>query len=82
MSDFSFSIEKPGKTIFLLKSKSKPHQGGKKRKEVPLLGTLQEYQTQKAQAESQSQPVDLFAGLKKNKENQKQKKGKDNEMND
>ena len=48
MSDFSFSIEKPGKTIFLLKSKSKPHQGGKKRKEVPLLGTLQEYQSQKA----------------------------------
>ena len=49
---------------------------------MPLLGTFQEYQTQKTQAESQSQPVDLFAGLKKNKEAQKQRKGKDNEMND
>ena len=42
----------------------------------------QEEQHQQKRAESQSQPVDLFAGLKKNKEAQQQKKGKNNEMND
>ena len=66
----------------MLKSKSKPRQGGKKRKQVELLGSLQDYQSQKAQAESQSQPVDLFAGLKKVKAEQQQKKGKSNEMHD
>ena len=35
----------------MLKSKTKPHQGGKKRKQVELLVTLQDYQAQKAQAE-------------------------------
>ena len=49
---------------------------GKKRKVVPLLGSIQDYQTQKEQADSQSQPIDLFAGLKKVKENQKQKNDK------
>ena len=75
-----FPTEKPGKTIYLLKAKSKPHMAGKKRKVVPLLGSIQDYQTQKEQAESQSQPIDLFAGLKKVKENQKQKKGQEQKM--
>ena len=46
------------------------------------MGTIQEYQAQKAQAQAQNQPIDLFAGLKKNKEGQKPKPGKDAKMND
>ena len=53
---------------------------GKKRKVVPLLGSIQDYQTQKEQADSQSQPIDLFAGLKKVKAEQKQKKGQEQKM--
>ena len=66
----------------MLKSKTKPQAGGKKRKIVPLLGSIQDYQTQKAQAEGTAQNIDLFASLKKAKEGQKPKPGKEGKMND
>ena len=46
------------------------------------MGTIQEYQAQKAQKEGQNQPIDLFASLKKAKEGQKPKPGEDAKMND
>ena len=73
---------KPGKTIHLLKAKSKPFVGGRNRKKVPVLGSIQEYQAQKVQKSGQNQSIDLFASLKKNKEGQKPKAGKDAKMNE
>ena len=37
------AAEKNGKTLHLLKSSSKPSKTGKKRKEIPILGTYQQY---------------------------------------
>ena len=45
------STGKPGKTIHLLKAASKPVVSGKKRKKIPVLGSLQDYQAQQAQKE-------------------------------
>ena len=63
-SDFIL-IEKPGKTLALLKERSKPVQCGRKRKKVETLGTYAQYKEskQKPQASdsapelSQSQPI-------------------------
>ena len=49
-------LEKPGKTLFLLKSKSKPTPSEKKRKKVPLLGPFEKYVEQsKKKADTQIQ---------------------------
>ena len=40
---FFYCLEKNGKTLHLLKSNSKPSKAGKKRKEIPILGTYQQY---------------------------------------
>ena len=45
------STEKNGKTLHLLKSKSKPVPGGRKRKKLPVLGTFEQY------AESKKKPA-------------------------
>ena len=42
-----FGIVKPGKTLYLLKQKSKVRATGKKRKVIPLMGTIQDYHTAK-----------------------------------
>ena len=41
------NIEKPGKTLDLLKTKSKPIAAEKKRKKVPILGSFSDYQESK-----------------------------------
>ena len=51
----SLTIEKSGKTIHLLKAGSKPFVGGKKRKKVELLGTLDQFK------ESKKKPVPSVA---------------------
>ena len=38
-----FHIEKNGKTLHLLKSKSKPVPAGRKRQKIPVLGSFGEY---------------------------------------
>ena len=43
-------VEKNGKTLHLLKSSSKPSKTGKKRKEIPILGTYGEYSESKQKA--------------------------------
>jgi len=45
-----FPIEKNGKTLHLLKSGSKPVQGGKKRKQIPIMGTFGQYNESKKKA--------------------------------
>lgn len=40
-------LEKPGKTLYLLKAKSKPIQSGRKRKKIELLGTFAQYKESK-----------------------------------
>ena len=54
------SSEKPGKTLFLLKSKSKPVPSEKKRKKVPLLGPFEKYVEQskkKSDTQIKEQPT-------------------------
>ena len=44
----SFDLaEKSGKTIHLLKAKSKPIQSGRKKKKLPMLGTFQDFKDSK-----------------------------------
>jgi len=44
------TTEKPGKTLHLLKARSKPIQAKRQRKKVPLLGTFGQYKESKAKA--------------------------------
>lgn len=50
------SIEKSGKTLHLLKAKSKPQKSGRKRKVIPTLGTFSQYKESKSKA-SLAKPV-------------------------
>ena len=45
-----------GKTIHLLKQSSKPALAGKKRRKVPLLGSLEQFKESKKKPMSQAQP--------------------------
>ena len=56
---YLFSTEKAGKTIHLLKARSKPIQSGRKRKKVSRLGTFEDYKSSKKKAEAaqQQQPA-------------------------
>ena len=45
-----FATEKNGKTLHLLKSGSKPTVGGKKRKQIPIMGTFGQYNESKKKA--------------------------------
>ena len=47
LSNFLNTTEKAGKTIHLLKAGSKVQAGGKKRRKVELLGTIDEYKESK-----------------------------------
>ena len=44
LSSMPYKSKKKGKTLFLLKNSSKPHAGGKKRKKVEIIGTLEQYE--------------------------------------
>ena len=59
LKDMPFVSQKPGKTLYLLKSNSKVIAKGKKRKVVPLLGSFGEFKESKKKAvavhESQQQ---------------------------
>ena len=47
---YIYSLGKPGKTLHLLKARSKPIQSGRKRKKVPTLGTYTQYKDSKSKA--------------------------------
>ena len=66
----------------MLKSKSKPRQGGKKRKQVELLGSLQDYQSQKAQADHGAPDFKTAAQKLAQAQAKKAEQKKQNEMND
>ena len=55
----NFIIEKPGKTLHLLKSSSKPSKTGKKRKEIPILGTYQQYTDSKKKPQPLANMADI-----------------------
>ena len=59
LKDMPFISQKPGKTLYLLKSNSKAIAKGKKRKVIPLLGSFGEFKESKKKAlavhESQQQ---------------------------
>ena len=57
-------IGKPGKTIDLLKAKSKPITMEKKRKKVPLIGTFEDYQSSKKKPVPPSNMAQLPPGQK------------------
>ena len=66
--------EKSGKTIHLLKADSKPYTGSKKRKKVPLFGTIEQFHESKKKPEPFNlnipgvvQPKPKDAGVKKGK---------------
>ena len=50
LKDMPFVSQKPGKTLYLLKSNSKAIAKGKKRKVVPLLGSFNEFKESKKKA--------------------------------
>ena len=53
-----YLAEKNGKTLHLLKSSSKPSKAGKKRKEIPILGTYQQYTDSKKKPQPQANVAD------------------------
>ena len=58
-------VEKPGKTLYLLKSKSKPAPSEKKRKKVELLGPFEKYVEQskkKSDTQIHQQPAGQIPG--------------------
>ena len=60
-----YAAEKNGKTLYLLKQSAKVHEGTKKRKVVPLLGTIKEYHVahQSQMSSSQSSLVGNQGGV-------------------
>ena len=61
-SHILYSIEKPGKTLHLLKASSKKINPNKKRLKIPLLGTITEFHTaskSKVDAKNKTNPLDL-----------------------
>ena len=72
--------EKSGKTIHLLKSGSKPYTGSKKRKKVPLLGFIDEFQAQKQKAEGFQLNIPGVTQPKPKEAGGKKGKGKDEKM--
>jgi len=79
---FIYAPEKNGKTLHLLKSGSKPTQAGRKRKKIPVLGSLTEYKDQKKKAENQSLLRQDSGSSLMRPPDQPQKKGKDAKMKD
>ena len=65
-----------------MKAKSKPVSSGRKRKKIPVLGTFQEYQSQKAQAELGAPGFKNAAQKLAQAQNKKAEQKKQNEMND
>ena len=68
----SYPTEKSGKTIHLLKSKSKPIQCGRKRKKIAVLGTIADFKDSKKKPVAEyvapklpSGPKQLFGPPKK-----------------
>ena len=57
----SLFTEKPGKTLHLLKARSKPIQSGRKRKKIPTLGTFSQYKESKSKS-SLAQPAPPVPG--------------------
>ena len=58
-------LEKPGKTLYLLKTKSKPTPSEKKRKKVALLGPFEKYVEQskkKSDTQINQQPAGQIPG--------------------
>jgi len=61
-SHILYCIEKPGKTLHLLKASSKKINPNKKRLKIPLLGTITEFHTaskSKVDAKNKTNPLDL-----------------------
>ena len=54
-----FYIEKNGKTIHLLKQNAKSYQGSKKRKKVPLLGSIGQYKSDMDMIAQSQEPSQL-----------------------
>ena len=55
LKEIPYISQKSGKTIHLLKNNSKPISKGKKRKVVPILGTLNEFKESKKKPAPQHQ---------------------------
>ena len=53
------TIEKPGKTIHLLKAKAKPSTTERKRRKIPIKGGFGEYQTAKAKKKAESYELNI-----------------------
>ena len=61
-SHILYFIEKPGKTLHLLKASSKKINPNKKRLKIPLLGSIKEFHTaskSKVDANNKTNPLDL-----------------------
>ena len=81
-NSFLPSTGKPGKTIHLLKAASKPVVSGKKRKKIPVLGSLQDYQAQQAQKDHGAPGFKATAQKLAQSQAAKAQQKKQNEMND
>ena len=55
LKDMPYVSQKPGKTLYLLKSNSKAIAKGKKRKVIPLLGSIGEYKESKKKPQAPDQ---------------------------
>ena len=62
------SLEKNGKTLHLLKANSKPSKSGKKRKNVPIMGTFEQFTESKKKADSQGKKNQVQEILEQNKD--------------
>ena len=65
-------LEKPGKTLYLLKAKSKPIQSGRKRKKIELLGTFAQYKESKKK-QSIEIPIQSASSLAETESNKAQR---------